>query len=374
MNIIILKNNIKEALNIISGARKDNSNIPILKSFLIETENGKLKFLFTDLEIGIIYKTNAKVIEKGSVAIPFVMFSQIVNNLFFERINIELKDSTLNLKTDNYNAKISISNKEDFPIIPKIDKKKEISFIIKKDEILESFSSVIESCQISDIKPELSGILFLYESDVLKLVTTDSFRLSEKTVNSREIKTDYNDVFSSIIPLRTIQEVIRIFQLSDDDEIKISFDSNQVAFETENTYLISRVIDGKFPNYKDIIPTSFITETVIEKDDLITALKLSSSLSNKLNEVKFINEKVNKNIIKVYSYNQEVGESEYILNVKLKGDIIKITFNWKFVLDGVKPIKTNDIFIGFNGEDKPSLIRSIQDNSYLYVLMPIKSV
>ncbi len=374
MNIITLRNNIKEGLNIISGARKESSNIPILKNFLFETENGKLKLSSTNLEIGIVHKISSKIIEKGSAVIPFSMMNQIINNLSFERINIELnnEDNSILLKTDNYSAKISTASLDDFPVIPEIEEKENKMFKFSKEDLIDSFSSVIGSCNISDIKPELSGILFSYEIDSVKFAATDGFRLSEKKVSSKNIETDVNEEFSVIIPLKTVQEMIRIFSLIDENIINMSFDSNQVSFESENTYLVSRIIDGKFPNYKDIIPEDFSTEITINKEDLTTALKLSSSLSNKLNEIKFINEKGNKNI-KIYSYNKELGESKYILQAKTKGDPVKITFNWKFILDGIKPITSKDVFIGFNGEDKPSLIKSSQDDSYLYVIMPIKS-
>jgi DNA polymerase-3 subunit beta len=372
MNAIILKNNLKEALTIISGARKESGNLPILRNFLLETHGGKLKLSSTDLEIGIISSISAKIIQDGSLVIPYTVFSQIINNLTSERVSLETKGNSLLITADNYKAKISTAPKEDFPIIPEIKNKKSNFCECETDYFIDSLSSVMSACQISDIRPELSGVYFWFKDDKIKLAATDSFRLAEKTISEKKITSQFEKEFSSIIPLKTVSEITRIFSSKNDSKLKIFFDTNQMLIENENTYLVSRLIEGRFPDYELIIPKNFETEAIIDKNDLMGALKLSSSLSNRLNEVKFITDDHLKNI-NVLSSTQEFGESEYLLPAKIKGNTTKVTFNWKFVLDGLKNIKNQSVFIGFNGEEKPSLIKSPDDQSYVYIVMPIKS-
>jgi len=372
MNIVILKNNLKEGLQIIAGVKKESSHLPVLKNFLLETKNGTIALSSTDLEIGITHKVSAKVIEQGSVAIPFSIFSQIINNISFERINLETKDNTILISTDNYNANIATAPKDDFPIIPSLKESDKIEFTFPADVLIDAFSSVISSCQLSDIRPELSGILFTTNNSEITFVATDSFRLAEKKILTKKVTGPAEGSVSYIIPLKTVQEIMRIFSSNGNENITMAFDDNQVMISTPTTTLISRLIDGTFPEYHTIIPKEFETNATIEKEDLISALKLSGSLANRLNEVSFKIEK-GKNNITIVSSSKELGKSTYTLPAKIKGEKVNITFNWKFVLDGIKTITSKEINIGFNGEEKPSAITSPQDNSFLYIIMPIKS-
>ncbi len=232
MEIIILKNHLKtglEAINRISG-EKDGTTLPILKNFLIETVDNKIKLIMTNLELAVTIFIPGKVVENGNLTIHFNIFNSIINNLQSERINLENKDSKLIIKTDNYQAKIQGIKKEEFPIIPKINKnqsKLEINASIFKKSLL----SLISAAQISETKPELNGILFNFQSDSLKMAATDSFRLAEKTIANTQFKSNIDKEFKIIIPLKTIQEIIRIFK-EDEGQIDIYFDQNQVFLKT----------------------------------------------------------------------------------------------------------------------------------------------
>jgi DNA polymerase-3 subunit beta len=371
MNFVVLKNNLKEGLSIISGALKENSNLPVLRNVLIETHNGKIRLSSTDLEIAITHFASAKILETGATTIPFGVLSHIVNNLLFERINIELIKTAVLISTDNYKAKITTTPKDEFPIIPEIQNRKQ-TFTFDTQQFIDALSSVVSACQVSDIRPELSGIFFSYKTNTIKMAATDSFRLAERTIEEKQFSVDGDEVLSCIIPLRTIHEVIRIFSGSKENKIHLVFENHQALFETEYTSIISRLIEGKFPSYELIIPQHFETEAEFEKENLISALKLSSSLSNKLHEVKFTTDQSMKSI-RVFSASQEFGESEYMLPAKIKGQPTNITFNWRFVLDGLRNIKTEKVTIGLNGEEKPSMLRSSEDRLYFYIIMPIKS-
>lgn len=151
------------------------------------------------------------------------------------------------------------------------------------------------------------------------------------------------------------------------------FDRQQIFFITENITIMSRLIDGKFPDYTGIIPKQFLTEVVAKKNDVIEAVKVASSLSNRLHEVKFVIDDTLKNV-QIISASQEFGEGEYIIPAKIHGNTNTVVFNWRFVLDGLKNIKTENVFMGFNAEEKPTILKSPDDQSFFYVVMPIKSV
>ncbi|MFA5099125.1 MAG: DNA polymerase III subunit beta [Candidatus Paceibacterota bacterium] len=369
MKIVILKNHLKSGLDIIGKVSGDNNSaaLPVLKNFLIETVDNKIKLLATNLEMAVTAYIPGKVVEGGIFTIPFAIFNSVINNIQSERINLETEGSQLFIKTDNYQAKIHIGKKDDFPIIPQI--KNELFIEIPSSLIKNAFTCVVGAGQVSEIKPELSGALFDFQNTYFKIAATDSFRLAEKTIINTQFKTEIEDAFKIIIPLKTIHEIIRNFK-DENNGIKIYFDPNQVLFKSENCEIISRLISGEFPDYQAIIPQSFETEAVLEKEQLISALKLTSSFTDKLNEIKVLIKEGSKNI-EVFSSNQIVGESNYLIPAKIKGAGVEIIFNWKFLIDGIKSINSENIFLGFNGGNKPILIKTQGDISCFYILMPI---
>lgn len=383
MKIIILKNHLKTGLEAISkiGSEGGLTTLPILKNFLIETVDNNIKLSMTNLELAITSFIPGKVIENGSLTIPFNIFNLIINNLQTERINLENKDNNLIIKTDNYQAKIQGIKKEEFPIIPQINKNQP-AFKISAATFKKSLLSLISAAQISETRPELSGILFDFQLNFLKLAATDSFRLTEKTITDAQFKSDIDQVFKSIIPLKTIQEIIRIFPArggsafsgkKDEDQINIYFDQNQIFLKTESLEIISRLINSDFPDYQLIVPENFETEIILEKEQFINALKLTGAFTDRLNEVGVVIKEGAKNI-EINSSNQILGENQYLIPAKIKGQSLEIVFNWRFLLDGIKGLDSESVFIGFNSDNKPALIKSPGDISYFYVIMPIKSV
>ncbi|MDI6717678.1 MAG: DNA polymerase III subunit beta [Patescibacteria group bacterium] len=371
MELISLKNNLKEGLNILGKINSENTILPILKNILIKTADNKIKISATNLELAITSYIPSKIIKDGQTTIPLNIFSIIINNLQNERINIEEKDNNIIIKTDNYQAKIQGIKKEEFPIIPKIENNKEY-IEIKGETLKEIISSVINAAQISGSKPELGGILLDFQISLLKLAATDGFRLSEKTIDDNNFKTNIEKRFKTIIPLKTLQELTRIIPENEEEKIQIFFDSNQVMFKTDKYEVISRVINGDFPDYQAIIPNITNTEIVLNKEYLVNALKLTGSFSDKLNEIKITIKDGLKNI-EIFSSNPVLGENQYLIPAKIKGEPIEIIFNWKFLFDGIKNISGENIVIGLNGDNKPAIIKPLNSGDHFYVLMPIKN-
>lgn len=372
MKIVILKNNLKEGLDAISRVAGDASiTLPILKNFLIETADGRVKLSATNLELAITSFISGKVVEGGDLTVPLNLFSSIINNLQSERINLEKEGESLVVKTDNYQAKIQSVKKEEFPIIPGINNGQlglEIPILVLKEALL----SIMSAAQISDMRPELGGVLFDFQINLLKVVATDSFRLAEKTIHNSQFQSDIDKHFKAIIPLKTISEVVRIFKDGGNKKVKIYFDPNQVLVKADDLGVISRLISGEFPDYQPIIPKSVETEVVINRNELINALKLTGSFTDRLNEVKiFIKEKA-KNI-EVFSSNQNLGENRYLIPAKIKGLPMEVVFNWRFLLDGIKGLNSENVVLEFSADNKPVLIKSPEDSSFFYILMPIKA-
>jgi DNA polymerase-3 subunit beta len=368
MKITVLKNNLKNSLDAVSRIVGENASLPILKNVLIKSESGKINMVSTDLETAIIKTIAGKTVEDGQITAPFSVFNSVINNIQSERIDIENKGLNILVKTDSYEAKIQGMNHEEFPIIPKIGTKDE--FIeIKGDILKESILSVMSAAQISELRPEISGVMVDVDGETIKFVATDSFRLAEKTIYGSEFTNNFERGFKMIIPLKPAQEIVRI--ITDKDLFRIYSDESQIMVKNDDITLITRLIDGKFPEYAPIIPKNVSTNIEISRNELSGALKLVSSFSPKNNEVVFriIPE---QKLLEVYSADNLLGENKYLIPAKITGNPLNVSFNWRFVLDGLKNMDSEAVNIGLQGDVKPSVIKWPQDNSYIYIVMPIK--
>ena len=369
MKIIVLKENLKNGLSSVERSINDQSTLPILKNVLIKTENNKTFILGTNLELAVTHSMAGKIFENGSVSVPFKIFTGLINNLPTERINLEKNNHNLIIKTDNYEAVIQGMNSDDFPIIPRINLP-QYSFKIKSDIFKDALSKVSSAAQFSDLRPEISGILMDYQIENLKLAATDSFRLAEKIIPDNQFSSNLNQGIKLIIPLKTTNEILKT--VKDGVDLEIFFDNNQILFKTDDLEIISRLIEGDYPDYKQIIPKDFATELIINKNEFLNALKLANVFSGKNNDVKL---KVleNKKTLEVYSSNAGLGENKYLVPVKSNGAPISISFNLKYLMDGLKPYDSEQIILGLNNSSKPSIIKSEKNPFFFYILMPIKN-
>lgn len=368
MKLVILKTNFRDGLLGIERAKADNNNLPILKNVLIKTFNNKIQLSATNLEIAITKSVSGKIVEDGSITIPLDTLNSIVNNINSERINLETENNILLLKTDNYEATIQGLPEEEFPIIPKIENTK-ACLRMNSDVFKEGLLKVINAVQLSEIRPEISGVLFDFQVTYFKLVGTDSFRLAEKTVNENSFKSSFTRGFKIIIPLKTAQEVLRII---DGGEVNIFIDPNQILFKNDDLEIISRLIDGNYPDYEQIIPKNFETELNIEKEHLLNAVKLVSAFSGKANDIK-LKTKDGKKVLEAYSANQYLGENKYLVPAKIKGDDFEVSFNWRYLIDGLKNFSGKELLFKVNNSAKPAMLKSLSDESYFYILMPVRS-
>jgi DNA polymerase-3 subunit beta len=374
MQIICLQENLKYALNITERIIGRNLTLPILNNLLLSVENNKLKVSSTNLEIGINCWVSGKVKQKGSITIPARLINDFVNNLPNKKIEIKTKNENIELKCEKFKANLKGLKANDFPIIPKIKGKPLIK--IKGNILKDGFSQVVEMTSFSESRPEISGVFMKFNKNLIKLVATDSFRLAEKNI---EVKLNSLDLKgqSIIIPQRTIQELIRILgekDLSTDkqgQEVEIILSGNQVLFNLDYAQVISRLIEGQYPDYQQIIPDSFQTQVVVNRGELINNIKIASLFSGKINDVK-ISILPNKSLIKILSKDVDIGEHQSQIETKIEGKAVEVIFNWRYLLDGLNNMLSDKVVLGLNNSTSPVVIRPVGDMSYTYVVMPIK--
>jgi len=373
MKIICLQENFKRGLNTVGNIIGKNLTLPILNNILLNTEKKQLKLSATDLELAITDYINCKVEKDGGITIPAKILVNFINNLPNKKIEIIVKNNIAYLKCENFKSNIKGLDIKDFPIIPKIKNEPilEIDSLIFKNAL----EQVINFTSLSDIRPEITGILFNFSSDKdIKFAATDSFRLGEKIINlkNNKIKKEYQG--SIIIPTKTAQELIRIIsnlEKNENDLIKISIENNQISFSLSKIQIISKSIEGNYPSYQQLISKQFETSILIDREELIKSVKLSSFFSSKINDVRLrVNSK--KSLIDVFSQDIELGENLSELQGEISGKDLEIIFNHKYLLEGLNNINAKRVFFGFNGETSPGVIKAEGDDSFSYIIMPIK--
>jgi DNA polymerase-3 subunit beta len=365
MKIIILKENLKNAFLNVERAIGVSNVLPILKNILIKTEKGRIKISATDLEIGITSWINGKIVEEGGITIPANIFGAIINNISDSKLELEVVDSKLKIITEKSQNIIQGIKESDFPIIPTIKSNEYIE--IKTSDLKKSLNQVICASSSGDRRPEISGVLLWLKDKKIKLVATDTFRLAEKTIKTEDFKTELDDI-KIIIPFKTIQETIKICE--DEKKVKVYIDNHQILFNFEDVELISRLIEGSFPDYEAIIPQDIQTSVYIDKNELFNAVKLASVFVGKVSDIKV---KTEENKMEISGRETSIGENKTNLEAEIKGEKQELVVNWHYLLDGLKGMESNEIYMGLNGEIKPIMIKSTKDDNYFYILMPIKS-
>ena len=370
MKFTCLTTNLKKAINVCEKITNRNLSLPILNNILIKTVKNQLQLVTTDLEIGLNYYVAGEVKEEGSIIIPAKLLLGLINNVKEEKITLETKKDKLYIQTKDFDLNVQGFDSTDFPIIPRIES--EDSLEIEANELLSTLNQVIKSANAGFNKPELNSVYFNVDNDEMFFVSTDSFRLSEKQLSKSAYKFSGKKDVKMIVPIKTIQEVILILQNFDDinNKIKIYFSNNQVFFDFGNVNLISRLIEGEFPNYKNIIPKTFQTKVQVNKEALAESIKLISLLSSQIKDLNIqFDSKKQEMILKGSDVNK--GEGVYRLKCVIDGYDAKICFNYSYILDGLDCINSDEVFFGIN-EDSPALIKSTGDDNFIYVLMPIR--
>lgn len=378
MKLIILRDKLKNGLNIVERISGKSLTLPVLSSVLLSTEKNFLNLTTTDLEIGVNWWVLAKTEKEGKILLPAKVLSSFLSLLPNKPLFLEEKNQILFIGCENYQTQIKGASPEDFPLIPPTPKE---DFIELPAELFcQSLSQVVDIALFSQARPEISGVYFAFQKDLIKMVATDSFRLGEKKLffdRTKALSLTTEKEISFILPQKTAREIINIF--SEEKELKIYFSPNQVLFESlmEETshpkiQMTSRLIEGEYPNYQEIIPKKFETQIILDRNEFLNQIKTASLFSGRINEVK-IKVDPKRGGLTLFSQNPDLGEHQSFLPAKIKGEGLEIAFNWRFLIDGLLNIKSPEIVFELNGEEGPGVLKPGADPSYIYLVMPIKA-
>jgi DNA polymerase-3 subunit beta len=381
MKLTCTQENFKKAIYSTERVVGKQITLPILENILLETDHGMLKISATNLEIGVFLKIGAKIEQEGAITVPAKLLSNFVNNLPSEStVSLEVKDQTLFIESGSSKAQIKGLGSPDFPIIPEMDG--DFLFSLPAQETKEAIPKLSVCVSLDSSRPELTGFDVVLEKDVVRMAATDSFRLAEAIIELKKTGGQAYDLFlektnSVIVPLNTFLEVFRVIG-NDTQEINVGIEESQIFFQVDNVRIVSRLINGKYPEYRQIIPQKFATKVLLEKDSALRAVKIAGVFtSNKTGEVMFnVNPVVNS--VTVASRAEEVGENSTVLDAEIDGQAQEAVFNPKYMADGLGAIATPKFFLLMNSGASAAVIRMATDKkeeipTYTYIIMPIKN-
>jgi DNA polymerase-3 subunit beta len=364
MKIEAPKKKIQEIIGRTEKVTERNATLPVLKCLRIEAKDKMLTVKATNLDLGIEMHVPVTILEEGVVAVPGSIFNSFINNLPDDSmITIETENDTLKVSTPTNSTIIKTMPVDEFPIIPNIEDGE--MFTMNSSDFIEGLKSVWWSAAVSSMKPELSSVYIYTDEDEIVFVATDSFRVAEKRVKGKTSR-DFGHI---LLPVKNIPEMVRVLEAAQ-GEIEVNVNKNQLSLSYENVYLVSRVIDGTFPDYKQIIPKGFKTEVTVLKQDLVNTLKIANIFSDKFN---LLNLKVApaSKTFEIRTKNADVGESTNKVENAATGEDIDINVAYRYFSESYQSINSETLSIQFNGWGKPIVIHGVSDKTFVYIMMPM---
>ncbi len=365
MDLEVLQENLSKALLITSRFVASRAQLPVLSNILLKGDKTKLTLSATNLETSASISLGAKIKEAGELTIPAKNFFEIVSNLTSGTIHLVSEKESLKITGSGFTGRISGMNASDFPKVPQTLKKEE-SIDLSKTEFLKALPQVSFAVSADEARPILTGILFILGKKNMSLVATDGFRLSRKTIPlegiSKEIKT--------VIPKNILLEVLREGGESENLLLEIKGKEKQVVFGLGNLILSSRVLEGEFPDYEKIIPKSSGVKVRTDKEELLRAVKLSSVFAR--DSANIVKIKIMKDSIKLSAESSQVGNQETIIDAKAEGELIEISFNYKFLEDFLRVVVGEEVLMEFNNASSPGVFTDPKDPNFLHLIMPVK--
>jgi len=344
-------------------ASKD-STLPALNAILFSASGSSLKLRATNLDAGIEFDIPAKVQKQGSVLVPNNIIGSFLGALEGDEcIKLEVVEKNLSITTKQNSTLIHSYPIDDFPTLPPLEPTN--FFEIEARELVGCIKSVWYSTSTSDIKPELASVLVYPHHKDLVFVATDSFRLAEKRT-ALEPPQQFPHI---LIPYKIASEVIRVFE-GVEGLVSVRFNKNQISFSVNGIYFTSRLTDGVFPNYQQIIVSTFKTEAVVLKSDLQSALKIAHIFLDKLSKVDLKISKEDK-LFEIVSRGGSAGENTGTIPAAIEGDDIEMSFNHRYVSDVFQSIGEDSVVLKFNSPTKPMVIEGVGNKTFMYLVMPM---
>lgn len=373
MKFTCTKENLAYSLQLVSAIAQKHTHLAILSNIFIQANDQKVELVATDLEIALKVQLRAKVDEPGSFTVPAKTLVDFVNLLPETQIDLSLVDNELCIEAGRSKTKIKGSGPEEFPVIPEIEEAN--NYLIDASLLKEGLGNVLVAVAKNDIRPELSGVymgFFTERYAGLVLAATDSYRLTEKKVKIKQGQ----EVLKCIVPAKTAVEMNRLISLAKQEdgekEVRLWVSPNQIALRFDQFEMTSRLIEGRYPDYAQIIPTKFVTTASFKGDDMVKKIKAASLFTASGVNAVNVEVKSAEQVISISSTSSQTGEHTSELESEVEGNANSTVLNHRYVLDGLQQIGTEQALFQLNSADAPCMFSPMGDDTYLYIVMPIR--
>ena len=364
-------------LNILSRVVNAKPGLPILNNILFDVSKNKVSMVATDLEISLNCWIGAEVSKNGKTTIPAKQLAEFVNSIPAKKIDVTLDDNVVNIETENNIAKFNTISPEDYPKIPEIKSTEKPLLKLKKQDLLLAINRVVFSAAHDDIKPVLTGVLVEISKEHISFVATDGLRLSKQLLSlSSGVEKD----LEFLVPVKALEELAKIVtdfadEEDNDEYIQIFHlsEKNQVLFRYNDIDLVSRLIDGQFPEYKQIIPTGFQTRSVFKKSDFSNSLKVVNIIARSISGNKIeVDVQTKKNKVNLSAVQAEIGTNKSEFAIDASGEDLKIGFSGKFLSEILNNIGQEELVFEANTDVSPGVFKIEKDDTYLHLIMPMR--
>lgn len=380
MKFSCTQENLNIGLSVVSHIANRSINLPILGNVLLKADDKTLQMMSTNLEVAVTCVVRGNVEKPGEFTVPSRLFSDYVSLLPKDRVDVTQDGQALAVTCGQYRTKLAGLPASEFPLIPQVEATRR--YQVKASDFRRAVGQVLFAVAPNESRPEISGVFFRFgtapDGPILTLAATDSYRLAERVIPMTGGQVD-GDPTSVIVPARTVSEVVRILGVFKDavgspETMEVAVGDGQILFSCNSVQIVSRTIEGKYPDYRQLIPDSFVTEAVVTKEELARAVRTSSLFSRSgLNDVHF--NFAEDKPISLSSANTQTGEHLVEIDGDVHGKANAVTVNFKYFLDGVSNIESERVLIQINDALGPVLLKPVADDgrdNYLYIVMPIR--
>lgn len=366
MELTVTQENLSRALSAASRVASTKTQLPILSNILLRTDGHRLMVASTNLEIASTLLIGAKIINQGAITVPAKLITEFVSNLPKTTVTLKAVENKLHITTDNYSSIINGAVADEFPELPTINDKKAVSYAIDTSALKQAVSQTILTASNDATRPVLTGVYWHSHEGYLYLAATDGYRLSEK----RLVPTK-SDV-QAIIPTTTLQEVLRLVN-EDSNEVEVLFDESQVRFRLNDAEITSRLIDGNFPDYRQLIPAESETGITIERTDFAQVTKVAGLFARESGGSVTLTADADKSKLSLHSVASELGENTSEASAEITTDG-QVTLNSRYLTEALGAVDGETVTFRFSGKLSPCVLTAVgPESDYLHVIMPLKS-
>jgi DNA polymerase III subunit beta len=363
MKLQVTQENLNKALGTVARVANSRGTLPVLANVLLKTVNNRLSVSATNLDIAITQYIGTKVGEEGAITVPARLMQDFVSSLPSGVIELSLDDYRLRVETEQYQSVINGVSAEEFPAMPAITKGS--SWKIGGSDLRKGLQQVIMAASGDEARPVLTGVFLHTSEGKLYMAATDSYRLAEKEL------APLAETVLLLIPVSAMQDLLRI--VSDfEDEVRVTHDEQQVLFQVGDVELVARLIEGKYPDYRKLIPQSFATSAKLQRSDLLNVTKVSSLFARESAGSITIHVDEKQQQISIRSVASQLGENTATAAAAVTGTG-DITLNSRYLLDALHALNGSEVIFAFNGKLEPSVIKDSTAEDYVHIIMPLKS-